>query len=123
MNDYYRTNRRQLLQIGAASLGLVATGLKPALADVIAEATKTAKGPIISGLGKAGPYRIGFSNGFSGNSWRAMCLAQLKIEAAKHKDISDFIVVDGATVWVTSPVAGLMTSYPLPDWLGGRVSP
>lgn len=95
MNDYYRTNRRQLLQIGAASLGLVATGLKPALADVIAEATKTAKGPIISGLGKAGPYRIGFSNGFSGNSWRAMCLAQLKIEAAKHKDISDFIVVDG----------------------------
>jgi len=44
---------------------------------------------------KDGPYRIGFSNGFSGNTWRTMMIASLKKEAAKHPEISDLIIVDG----------------------------
>jgi ribose transport system substrate-binding protein len=39
-------------------------------------------------------YRIGFSNGFSGNSWRAEMLASLEQEAAKHPEV-ELIVVDG----------------------------
>lgn len=39
-------------------------------------------------------FRIGFSNGFSGNSWRAEMLASLKQEADKHPE-ADLIIVDG----------------------------
>lgn len=44
---------------------------------------------------KEGPYRIGFSNGFSGNSWRKMTLASLQLEAEKHPDLADLIILDG----------------------------
>jgi ribose transport system substrate-binding protein len=37
---------------------------------------------------------IGFSNGFSGNVWRAMMLHSVKNEAAKYPNV-EFIVVDG----------------------------
>ncbi len=37
---------------------------------------------------------IGFSNGFSGNVWRAMMLESVKNEAKKYDDV-EFIVVDG----------------------------
>lgn len=88
--------RRRLLKYGAAGLGLAATsGLFPALADTIDDATKTPGGPTISGKKKDGPYRIGFSNGFSGNSWRAMCVRALELEAAAHPEIAELIVVDG----------------------------
>jgi len=49
-----------------------------------------------SKLAKPGPYRICFSNGFSGNSWRAMMLQSLKNYADAHKDlIKELIIVDG----------------------------
>jgi ribose transport system substrate-binding protein len=38
--------------------------------------------------------KIGFSNGFSGNIWRAMMLASLNQEVAKYDDV-ELIVVDG----------------------------
>jgi hypothetical protein len=38
------------------------------VADVIAEATITGVGDRVAGTAKPGPYRIGFSNGFSGNT-------------------------------------------------------
>ena len=41
------------------------------------------------------PFRIGFSNGFSGNTWRTECLYSVKKEASQHKDLADFIIVDG----------------------------
>lgn len=82
--------RRSLLA-GTGSLAALALA-GPALG---AEVNITSVGETVSGLGKPGPYRIGFSNGFSGNSWRAMCIAALKAEAAKHDDIADLIIVDG----------------------------
>ena len=42
-----------------------------------------------------GPYRIGFSNGFSGNTWRTECLASIKKEAGQQNDLADLIIVDG----------------------------
>lgn len=39
-------------------------------------------------------FKIGFSNGFSGNSWRAEMLASLQQEAQKYPNV-DLIVVDG----------------------------
>ena len=42
--------------------------------------------------GKA--YKIGFSNSFSGNAWRATMLASLEQELEKHPDV-ELIIVDG----------------------------
>jgi ribose transport system substrate-binding protein len=39
-------------------------------------------------------YKIGFSNSFSGNAWRATMLASLDQEAKKHDNV-DVIIVDG----------------------------
>jgi ribose transport system substrate-binding protein len=47
-----------------------------------------------AGDSQAVKYRIGFSNGFSGNSWRAEMLASLEQEAAKHPEV-ELITVDG----------------------------
>lgn len=88
--------RRKLLQYSAAGVGLLASGaFSSAWADTISDATIEFSGPLVSGKKKDGPFRIGFSNGFSGNSWRAMCLRALEIEAASHKDLAELIVVDG----------------------------
>ena len=88
--------RRRLLKYGAAGLGLAATApFFKAFADTIDDAEKTFAGPVISGKGKEGPYRIGFANGFSGNSWRAMAIRALELEAATHDDVAELIIVDG----------------------------
>jgi hypothetical protein len=41
----------------------------------------------VESYAKEGPYCIGFSNVFSGNSWRRMMLASLEIEIENHDDI------------------------------------
>ena len=66
-------------------------------ADAISNATIKAVGETVSGskYKKTGPFRIGFSNGFSGNTWRTECLFAAKKEASLHKDLAEFIVVDG----------------------------
>lgn len=46
---------------------------------------------------KAGPYTIGLSNSFSGNSWRAQMVAEFNFAAAKMKAdgvLKDYIVAD-----------------------------
>lgn len=44
---------------------------------------------------KAGPWKIGFSNNYSSNSWRTNMLWCLKYYAVQHKDkISDFLYTD-----------------------------
>ncbi len=91
MTDHW--TRRGLL--GGAAAAVVAPLAAHAATDVIAAAKIDDEGGQVTGKKKAGPYRIGFSNGFSGNSWRAMCLAAIKAEAARHKDIADLIIVDG----------------------------
>lgn len=88
---------RRALLAGAAAIAAtpwLARGARAA--DPIAAATISGTGEMVTGKKKNGPWRIGFSNGFSGNSWRAMCLAAIKQEAAAHKDqIAELIIVDG----------------------------
>lgn len=40
-------------------------------------------------------YRIGFSNGFTGNVWRQQMLLSLEQEKQKHPEIEELIVLDG----------------------------
>ncbi len=85
--------RRGLLA-GASALALAPLAARAAT-DVIASAKIEAEGGQVTGKKKSGKLRIGFSNGFSGNSWRAMCLAAIKAEAARHPEIADLVIVDG----------------------------
>lgn len=88
------TITRRTALAGAAAMTLAPLAARAA--DPIASAAITPLGGMVTGKKKKGPWRIGFSNGFSGNSWRAMCLAALKQEAAAHKaEIADLIIVDG----------------------------
>lgn len=86
-------NRRRILQAGAGIAGLAALHPLAALAQEGVEIT--AVGDKVKAAAKPGPYRIGFSNGFSGNSWRAMCISALQTEAKNTPDIAEFVVVDG----------------------------
>ena len=91
--------RREAIRLGVGALGFAAfSGIFPANgADAISNATIKAAGETVSGskFKKTGPFRIGFSNGFSGNTWRTECLYSVKKEASQHKDLTDFIIVDG----------------------------
>lgn len=84
------TTAASVVASAAASTGALVPfqmDLPPGKGDVLVDTTKYAK---------PGPYRICFSNGFSGNSWRAMMLQSLKNFADAHKDmIKDLIIVDG----------------------------
>lgn len=87
------TTRRGLFG-AAAALALLPAAARAA--DPLANATILSIGGMVQGKAKKGPWRIGFSNGFSGNSWRAMMLAALKQEVAERKaQIADLIIVDG----------------------------
>ncbi len=69
----------------------------PAFADAISSAKMTALGGMVGGsrLKKKPPYRIGFSNGFSGNTWRTEMLASLHQEVSRQPDVKDLTVIDG----------------------------
>jgi ribose transport system substrate-binding protein len=88
--------RRKFLNAGAsaAALATLAPGLL-GRAHAQAGAQLTPVGDMVQGMAKDGPYRIAFSNGFSGNSWRAMAIAALEAEAAATPEIAEFVVVDG----------------------------
>lgn len=65
--------------------------------DPFADVQLTGEGGMVdvAKYAKDGPYRIGFSNGFSGNSWRKMMLESLNREAARQgADIAELIVLD-----------------------------
>jgi ribose transport system substrate-binding protein len=87
-NHSGRYSRRQAIKFGASALGLGAFARAfPALADdIISKANIISVGETVSGAKykKNPPFRIGFSNGFSGNTWRTECLYALKKEAAQH---------------------------------------
>lgn len=70
------------------------TGVEPFVVDL---GDGSGEGMVdTAAFAKEPPYRIGFSNGFSGNSWRAMMLTSLENEADLHPDlIEELIVVDG----------------------------
>lgn len=87
-------NRSALAQ---ATQAATMAGTAAATGDIISTATIVGQGADIdvAKYKKDGPYRIGFSNGFSGNSWRAMMLAYLDKEKARHPEVKEVIVVDG----------------------------
>ncbi len=88
--------RRRFISRSATAIGIGALGgrlIRPALAQEGAMLTPV--GDMVQGMAKDGPYRIAFSNGFSGNSWRAMAIAALEAEAAATPDIAEFVTVDG----------------------------
>ena len=95
----YGVTRRQAIRLGAGTLGFAAffRFFPVHGADAISNAKTTAAGETVSGgkHKKKGPFRVGFSNGFSGNTWRTEMLYSLKKEASQHKDLPDLIIVDG----------------------------
>ena len=44
---------------------------------------------------KTGPFKIGFSNISVVNTWRVQMAEEAKFEASRHKEIGDFLNVDG----------------------------
>jgi ribose transport system substrate-binding protein len=98
-NDIYFVTRRQAIRLGAGALGFAAFSRAFPVygADAIGNASIKTVGETVSGskYKKNGPVRIGFSNGFSGNTWRTECLHSTKKEASLHKDLTEFIIVDG----------------------------
>ncbi len=96
----FKLNSRTLVRILLIVLSLVlvtAIGAQDdAAEDYYANIAIETEGEVdVASYAKEGPYRIGFSNGFSGNSWRRMMLASLEIEIENHEDIEELIVLDG----------------------------
>jgi ribose transport system substrate-binding protein len=87
-------DRRAALRLGAAAT-LFAGTLHGARADVISSAKIEASSDMAKGVQKSGKLRIGFSNGFSGNTWRTECLTSMLNEARANADKYDLLVVDG----------------------------
>lgn len=104
-----RMNRRRLLQLSAGVAGgIAASRVVPSFGGMpVAQAAahNTERDPYVNAviqpegeLVNPAPYarfRVGFSNGFSGNSWRKMMLKSLELEAADHPELKELIVVDG----------------------------
>ena len=90
-------DRRTALRIGfgASAAGLFAATGGLAFADAISSAKIEGSSDMAKGVQKSGKLRIGFSNGFSGNTWRTECLTSMQTEAKANSDKYDFIVVDG----------------------------
>ena len=109
-----QVNRRRMLQIGVGVAGGIALGrivpsfrevstaqaalpphaLKAASEDPFANVVIQPEGEMVDPAPYA-RFRVGFSNGFSGNSWRKMMLKSLELEAARHPELKELIVVDG----------------------------
>ncbi len=96
MRNPLNTDRRSVLRLGAgaAAAGILAS-TRLAWADAISNAKIIASPETSKGVAKSGKLRIGFSNGFSGNTWRTMNLTSMKIEAAANADKYELIAVDG----------------------------
>jgi ribose transport system substrate-binding protein len=90
-------SRRSILRIGAGSAAASVAGRAALALTDIARVTVTGSTETTAGAAfkRSGKVRIGFSNGFSGNTWRTECIASLRNEVAKHPEIADLIVVDG----------------------------
>jgi len=91
------TTRRAVLRMGAGAAALGMTGSAGLFLPARAQegAMLAPVGDMVMGNAKPAPYRVAFSNGFSGNSWRAMAIAALEAEAAATPEIGEFVVVDG----------------------------
>ncbi|RFC67572.1 MULTISPECIES: ABC transporter substrate-binding protein [Mesorhizobium] len=90
-----RIDRRTLLGWGAGAAAGAVMLPRLSLADVISNAKIEASSEMSKGVNKSGKLRIGFSNGFSGNTWRTQNLASMQTEAGANADRYELITVDG----------------------------
>jgi ribose transport system substrate-binding protein len=74
---------------------LIIVGIAVSVALLVLAATSIASRGKSKASQATGSYVIGFSNGFSGNTWRTEMLATVKLEAAKHPEIKKLIILDG----------------------------
>src|ERR1700744_4047880 len=95
MTNFTSISRRQALLLGGAAAAALGVAPFGALADVVSDAKIEGSSDMAKAVKKSGPFKIGFSNGFSGNTWRTECLASLRAEAHANADRYDLIVVDG----------------------------
>lgn len=95
MKTFEDSSRRQVLKLGAGLVGGLLLGSAAARAEIGSDWVVPATDEMAKAINKPGKLRIGFSNGFSGNTWRTECLEQMKIEAAANADRYQLIVVDG----------------------------
>jgi ribose transport system substrate-binding protein len=96
MKNLMNANRRSVLKygVGAATVAMFPS-TRFALADAISSAKIIASRETSKGVAKSGKLRIGFSNGFSGNTWRTMNLKSMNKEAEANADKYELITVDG----------------------------
>ena len=94
MSNESHFNRRSALQLGVGAAAASLFGAK-AFADAISDAKIIPSAEMSKGVAKSGKLRIGFSNGFSGNTWRTMNLHSMNKEAAANADKYELISVDG----------------------------
>ena len=90
-------DRRAALRLGfgAAGATLLSSLGGAAWADVISSAKIDSSSEMAKGVQKSGKLRIGFSNGFSGNTWRTECLNSMQAEAKPNSDKYELIIADG----------------------------
>ena len=83
-----------LLMAAVLSLSLAGCSSKPAEAAPAAPAESKAAAEAAPEQAEKKVWKIGFSNSFSGNTWRAVMLASLQQEIDKRDDV-EVIIVDG----------------------------
>ena len=90
--------KRKLMGIILASIMAVSMIAATGVAAAAEEAAEEKSAEMIQGEKRTpkngDKWKIGFANGYSGNSWRAMMLASMEQELKNYDDI-EFIVVDG----------------------------
>ena len=95
MNEKSPLTRRKALKLGLGIVGGLEVAPSLSWADILDDNVVPATDEMATGVKKTGKMRIGFSNGFSGNTWRTECLQEMKNEAARNSDDYELIVVDG----------------------------
>ena len=94
MSKLHTISRRSILQLGFVAAAASLVGSR-AIADAISSAKIIPSPETTKGVAKSGKLRIGFSNGFSGNTWRTMNLKSMNKEAEANADKYELITVDG----------------------------
>jgi ribose transport system substrate-binding protein len=96
MTDLLRQDRRSVLTLGASAAAAGMLGFPIAgWADAISAAKIIPSSEMTKGKAKSGKLRIGFSNGFSGNTWRTMNLKSMMKEAQANSGKYELVTVDG----------------------------
>jgi ABC-type sugar transport system substrate-binding protein len=78
------------------ALGMWAGPSAAAEDDRVLQEQRAAEFVDASAYKKSGPYKIGVSAGYLGNSWVVFALQHIKYEASLHREITDVLTTDAA---------------------------